>query len=95
MKSSGRIRLRLYVAGEGPNSVQAVVNLRSVCEELLPGAYEIEVVDVFAAPEQALADGVFLTPTLIRQQPPPVVRVIGSLGEREPLLKALGLRNVQ
>ena len=90
-----RIELRLYVAGDGPNSLQAIANLTSLCEELLPGRHDIEVVDVFLNPERALADGVFLTPTLIRPSPAPVVRVIGSLSQRESLLRALGLQDVR
>ncbi len=82
--------LRLFVAGHGPNSLQAIANLRAFCSELFPNAHSIEIVDVFAAPERAMADGVLMTPTLLRVFPEPMVRIIGNLSERIPLLAALG-----
>jgi circadian clock protein KaiB len=85
-------RLRLYVAGELPNSVQALGNLRSVCEAHLPGRYSVEVVDFFAAPQRALADGVIVTPTLVRLEPEPRQVVVGNLADRATLLRALDLQ---
>jgi len=84
-------KLRLYVAGDAQNSVQAVANLAAFCRAYLADRHEIEVVNVFQAPERALADGIFMTPALIKLAPPPIRRVVGTLSQTQPLLDALGL----
>ena len=84
-------KFRLYVAGNGPNSVQAVDNLQALCREHLVDRHEIEVVDVLREPERALADLVMLTPLLIKLSPAPIRKFIGTLQTREPVLRALGL----
>ncbi|MDC6166698.1 circadian clock KaiB family protein [Paucibacter sp. XJ19-41] len=84
-------KFRLYVAGDSMNSAQALANLAALCRQHLPDRHEIEVVDVFTAPQQALADGIFLTPTLIRLAPVPQRRIVGSLTQTRPVLLALGL----
>lgn len=86
---------RLYVAGNAWNSAQAVFNLGAVCREHLAGRHTIEVVDVFREPQRALADGIFLTPTLVKLAPVPApIKVVGSLSQRLPLMQALGLSRV-
>jgi circadian clock protein KaiB len=89
------LTLRLFVAGDTPNSAQALGNLNQVCNEHLPGCHEIEVVDVFREPGRALAEGVFMTPTLVKLSPAPVQRVVGTLSDRRKLLLALGLEAMQ
>lgn len=84
-------RFRLYVAHNTYNSGQALANLTALCRTWLPGRHEIEVVDVFREPQRALADGILMTPTLVRLAPLPIVRIIGTLSEAQPLLPALGL----
>jgi len=79
------------VAGDAQNSVQAVANLAAFCRAYLADRHEIEVVNVFQAPERALADGIFMTPALIKLAPPPIRRVVGTLSQTQPLLDALGL----
>lgn len=83
---------RLYVAGDAANSTQALANLRAICAVNLPGRSSIEVVDVFGQPGRALADGVFMTPTLIKLSPAPVRRIVGSLNQREHVLEVLGVQ---
>lgn len=84
-------RFRLYVAGRAINSVQAVANLRALCAAHAPGSHEIELVDVFIEPKRALADGVFMTPTLLRVAPGPPLRIVGTLSQTGTVLDALGL----
>ena len=84
-------KLRLYIAGDAQNSVQAVANLGAFCRTHLQDRHEIEVVNVFQAPERALADGIFMTPALIKLTPSPVRRIVGTLSQTQPLLHALGL----
>jgi circadian clock protein KaiB len=91
MKKPPQFKFRLYVAGEGPNSTQAIANLKALCREILPGRHEIEVINVLREPHRALDDDVLLTPTLVRLSPAPVRKIVGNLNRREPLLQALGL----
>jgi circadian clock protein KaiB len=67
-------KFRLYVAGDATNSAAAKANLKAICHKHLLERHEIEIIDVYAAPDRALEDGIFLTPTLVKQSPPPVCR---------------------
>lgn len=89
--SGVRFRFRLYTAGRAPNSVRALSNLQRLCEEHLPGQHAIEVIDVVADPGRALADGVVLTPLLVRVSPPPTAKVLGNLAERDWVVELFGL----
>ena len=82
---------RLYIAGGTPNSIQAQANLAAMCKAHLPGRHRIEVVDVFAQPGRALADGIFMTPTLVKLAPAPVRSIVGTLSRTQRVLEALGL----
>ena len=82
---------RLYVAGDGQNSVRAIANLAALCRDRLEGRHHIEVIDVFGHPHRALADGIVMTPTLMRLEPEPIHRVVGTLQETEQVAAALGL----
>jgi circadian clock protein KaiB len=82
---------RLYVAGDGNNSARAVANLTALCRARLPGRHQIEIVDVFTHPGRALADHIVMTPTLMRLEPVPVRRVIGTLGATDDVAAALDL----
>ena len=82
---------RLYVAGDAPNSAQALANLSALCAQHLADRHQIEVIDVFRTPRQALADGILMTPTLVKLSPLPSHRVVGNLSQSLPLLLALGL----
>ena len=83
--------MRLYVAGGAPNSVRARANLEAICQRYLKGNYQLEIVDVFEQPLRALADGVIVTPSLIKLSPPPAVQIVGNLSDRSKVLLALGL----
>ena len=87
-------KFRLYVAGDALNSAQALANLAALCHAHLAGRHEIEVVDVFREPKRALAEGIFMTPTLVVLTPPPVRRIVGTLSQTQAVLLALGLEAV-
>jgi len=91
MSRSETFMFRLYVAGDGMNSLQAVANLATLCRIHLPDRHEIEIVDVFRHPARAMAEGIFMTPTLIKFAPEPSRRIIGTLSQTQVLLDALGL----
>ena len=84
-------KFRLYVAGNAENSALAVTNLKALCRDYLPGQHQIEIIDVFQEPKQALADGVLMTPTLIKLMPAPVQRIVGNLNVPLTVLHLLGL----
>jgi circadian clock protein KaiB len=84
-------RFHLYVAGQAPNSVQAIANLKLFCNTHLAGRHEIEVVDVLREPKRALAEGIFMTPTVIVLTPPPARRIVGTLSHAQTILMSLGL----
>ena len=83
--------LRLYIAGQSPRSLDAFANLRVICDQHLPGQYEIEIVDLVEHPELAAADEVLALPTLVRLRPAPSRRIIGNLSDTERVLRYLRL----
>jgi len=94
MTNSEIFRFRLYVAGETLNSEQAVANLRAICERRLPERHQIELVDVFKEPDRAMEDRIFMTPTLVKLEPGPVKRIVGTLSHTELVLQVLGLKEL-
>jgi circadian clock protein KaiB len=84
--------LRLYVAGQTPNSVAAFANLKKICAEHLAGCYEIEVIDLMKNPQLAKDHQIVAIPTLIRKLPTPVKKIIGNLSNTERVLVGLDLR---
>jgi circadian clock protein KaiB len=87
----GHYQLRLFVAGNGPNSRQAQVNLRRLCQEHLNGNCTIETVDVVKNYEAAVRNNILVTPALILVAPRPKVIVLGNLSDRQRVLAALRL----
>lgn len=81
----------LFVAGDTQNSAQAVANLGTLCRLHLPDRHEIEIIDVFKDPKRAQAEGVFMTPTLVKLTPAPVKKIIGNLSQTEIVMQALHL----
>lgn len=92
-KEKGEIcQLRLYIAGQTPNSVAAIANLRRICEERLQGRYRIEIVDLLEKPQLARGDQIIAIPTLVRKLPAPVKKIIGNLSIAERALVGLDLQ---
>jgi circadian clock protein KaiB len=91
MKNGGREiwRLRLYVAGQTPKSITALANLKRLCEGHLAGQYRIEVIDLVNQPHLARRDDIVVLPTLVRQLPTPIRKIIGDLSNEERVLVAL------
>lgn len=85
-------RLRLYVAGQTPKSIEAFANLKRLCEEYLSGRYQIEVIDLMVNPHLAAGDQIVAVPTLVRKLPEPLKRIIGNLSDREKFLVGMDLK---
>jgi circadian clock protein KaiB len=94
MSRRTQFKLRLYVAGGAQNSTRAVANLTEFCRTHAAGRCDIELVDVFREPQRALADRVFMTPTLVKLSPGPARRIVGTLSQTQTLLEAMGLEAV-
>jgi circadian clock protein KaiB len=84
--------LRLYIAGQTPKAAAALANLKSICETHLNGQYEIEVVDLLVTPQLAKGDQIVAVPSLVRQLPPPVKKIIGDLASESRVLIGLDLQ---
>jgi circadian clock protein KaiB len=87
--TTGGLVLRLYVAGSAHNSLRAIANTKTICDEHFASGYELEIVDLLQQPQRALADGIIVTPTLLRLLPFPVRRVIGNLSDTNQVLLTL------
>ncbi len=87
----GKCVLKLYITGRTPASEQAVLNIKSICEHKMPGRYQLVIIDILEQPEIAERDGIIATPTLIKEQPQPVRRIIGDLSETNKVLAGLNL----
>ena len=81
--------LHLYVAGQSPNSVRALANLRELCEEHMSGHYQIEVRDLAEDPYLARSEEILATPTLVRRLPEPACRIIGDFSDNKRVLAQL------
>src|SRR5580700_1112468 len=87
-------KLRLYVAGQTPKSIRAFDNLKVLCEKHLKGRYQIEVIDLLENPEMARGDQIVAVPTLVRDLPNPVRKIIGDLSDTERTLIGLALQPI-
>lgn len=84
-------KLRLYVAGTTPKSLEAFANLKKICEEYLKGEYSIEIIDLIKNPKLAKGDQIVAIPTLVRKLPPPLKKIIGDLSDKEKVLVGLNI----
>ncbi len=84
--------LRLYIAGQTPKSVTALANLKKICEEHMQGQYRIEIIDLLENPHLARKDQIVAIPTLVRELPQPMRRIIGDLSNTQKVLVGLDLQ---
>lgn len=84
--------LRLYVTGSTPRSLKAISNLRRLCDEYLPGAYDLQVIDIYRNPDAARDAQIIAAPTLIKRLPAPLRRFVGDLSNTQKLLIGLDIR---
>jgi circadian clock protein KaiB len=89
------IQLRLYVAGQTPRSMAALSNLKQICAEHLDGKYKLEVIDLIRNPQLAQGDQILAIPTLVRNLPGPIRKIIGDLSNVDRVLVGLDLRGAE
>lgn len=81
--------LKLYITGQTPRSERAIANLRRICDDAFGAEYELVIIDVLEQPHLAEADKIMVTPTLVKQIPPPARRVLGDLSDTGRVLSEL------
>src|ERR1700736_4950384 len=86
------LELRLYVAGQTPKSLIALTNLKKICQEHLEGRYRLHVIDLVKTPQLAQDDQILAIPTLVRNLPHPICKIIGDLSDLERVLVGLNIR---
>ena len=92
MAGKTALRLRLYIAGNAPNSLLAINNLKAICDEYFAIGCVVETIDLLVHPARALADSIIVTPTLVKVYPLPVQKVIGTLSDTNQVRLALGVK---
>lgn len=83
--------LRLYVTGSTSRSLKAIANLKRLCDEYLPGAYDLQIIDIYKNPDAAREAQIIAAPTLIKRLPAPLRRFVGDLSNTEQLLIGLDI----
>ena len=89
-----KFKLRLYITGKTPKSERTITNLKEICERDLKGLYELQIIDVLENPQLAENEKILATPTLIKDLPPPLRRIIGDLSSSDKVLLGLDLSPV-
>lgn len=91
-KSARPVLLRLFVSGTTQRSHNAIQNLRQICEEHLKGRYELQIIDVHQNQEMVRENQILAVPTLLKELPPPLRKIVGELSEKEKVLKGLDIQ---
>jgi circadian clock protein KaiB len=84
--------LRLYVAGLTPVAERALSNIRTICMQYLEGQYSLEVIDLLESPALAEGDQIFAVPTLVRQLPTPLRKIVGDLSNTPKVVLGLDIK---
>ena len=87
--------LKLYISGMTPAATRAIRNIRKICEEYLPGRYDLEIIDIYQQPVLAKGEQIIAAPTLIKKLPEPLRRIIGDMSNKDQVLLGLDLRHVE
>jgi circadian clock protein KaiB len=90
--TDSRYVLRLYVTGTTSKSIHAIANLQKICQEHLQGQYDLEVIDLYQQPTLAAGDQIIAAPTLVKELPAPLRKIIGDMSDTERVLVGLDLR---
>jgi len=89
--AEGHYVLKLYVGGSSTRSARAISNVRLICEEHLNGRYDLEIIDVYQQPEMAHENQLLAAPTLIREQPQPIRKLVGDMSDEARVLYSLNI----
>lgn len=86
-----KIVLQLYVSGMSTKSMEAIENIRKLCDEHLKDAFELEIIDIYKNPEVASEQQIVFSPSLIKTLPLPKKVLIGTFKDSEKVIKGLGI----
>lgn len=91
MIAGDMLTLQLYVSGMSPKSIEAIKNIKRLCDEHLQRAFKLEIIDIYKHPELASEQHIVFCPSLIKQYPLPRKTLIGTLSDTDKVMKALGI----
>ena len=89
--SEDKLVLQLYVSGMSPKSMEAIENIKHLCDEYLEDAFELEIIDIYKHPEVLEEQHIVFSPSLIKLLPLPRKTLIGTLADTGKVIKALGI----
>ena len=89
--ADGKLVLQLYVSGMSPKSMDAIENIKHLCDEHLKDAFELEIIDIYKNPEIAAEQHIVFCPSLVKCSPSPRKVLIGTLSDTDKVVKALGI----
>jgi circadian clock protein KaiB len=87
----GKLMLQLYVSGMSPKSMEAIKNIKRLCDENLQEAFELEIIDLYKNPEAASEEQIIFSPSLVKKLPLPKKILIGTFADKEKVIKGLGI----
>jgi circadian clock protein KaiB len=87
----GKLVLQLYVSGMSQKSMEAIENIRRLCDEHLQGTFDLEIIDLYKNPELASQQQIVFSPSLVKQLPLPKKTLIGTFSDKEKTIKGLGI----
>ena len=87
----GKLVLQLYVSGMSLKSMEAIQNIKRICNEFLKGKFELEIIDLYKNPELAIEQHIVFSPSLVKQSPLPKKILIGTFADTEKVMKGLGI----
>jgi len=87
----GKFVLTLYVAGMSRKSMEAIENIKLLCDKHLSGCFELEIIDIFKNPKLASEQQIVFSPSLLKKLPLPQKKLVGTLSDTNKVLKALGI----
>ncbi len=87
-----KLILQLYVSGMSPKSMEAIENIKRLCEEHLTDIFELDIIDIYKNPEKLSGQHIVFSPSLIKQLPLPKKVLIGTFSDTDKVIKALGIK---
>jgi circadian clock protein KaiB len=84
-----KLILYLYVSGMTAKSMNAIKNIRSICEENFMNCFELNIIDLYKDPELARDNQIIFSPSLVKTYPPPKKTLIGDFSDKNKVLRAL------
>ena len=86
-----KVSLQLYITGMSENSLRAIQNITMLCDQYLPGRFDLEIIDIYKNPSVAEEQKIIFSPSLIRQFPLPKKTFIGDLSDTKKVVLGLGI----